>query len=246
MRQGLTDIHHHLLYDMDDGAHSAREMHAMLRRAKEEGIARIIATPHVTPGVEPFNQEQYDRALKEARAYSAEKNLGIEIYPGAEILYTDQTCHFLEDGRVPTLAGTEHVLVEFSPDIKYARLHDALAELLHYGYLPIVAHVERYYCLLKHPSRLLELKKELDICYQVNCATIIKRGGLFTKLFMKKILEWDLLDVIATDAHHASSPRAANMREAWRILKSEYGGAYANELTDGHLLFETAKSRKRS
>lgn len=245
MRKGLTDIHHHLLYGMDDGAHSAKEMHAMLRRAADEGIVRIVATPHVTPGVKEFDREQYDRALEEAREYCEEKRIGLEIYGGAEILYTDMTCRFLEEGRIPTMAGTEYVLVEFSPDVRYERLQSALEEILRYGYLPIVAHVERYYCVSRHPSRLRELKRDLDICCQVNCATIIKQKDLLTRRFIKKILDWDLLDVIGTDAHHASVTRTVNMHEAWLTLKQELGGAYARELTDGHLLFGSPITSKR-
>lgn len=245
MRRGLTDIHHHILSGMDDGAQNSKEMHAMLRRAADDGIVRIVATPHVTPGVERFDREQYDRALQEAREYCEEKRIPMEIYGGAEILYTNQTCRFLEDGRVPTMADTEFVLVEFSPDIRYERLCAALTDLLHTGFLPIVAHVERYHCLNRHPSRLLEIKRELDVCYQVNCATIIKQRDLLTRRFLKKILDWDLLDVIATDSHHAAVSRTVNMREAWLKLKQEYGGSYANELTDGHLLFGNIKNQKR-
>ena len=237
MKQILTDIHHHLLFGMDDGAQNPKEMYAMLHRAQENGIGRIVATPHVTPGIERFDQEHYDVALREAQAYSDEHRLGIEIYGGAEILYTTQTCRFLEDGRVPTMAGTEYVLVEFSPDIRYTKLHEALSELRRYGYLPIVAHVERYLCLLKHPARLQELKRELNVCYQVNCGTIIKQRNFTTRHFLKKMMNWDLLDVIGTDAHHAANMRTCNMRDAWYALKREFGREYAYELADGHLLF---------
>ena len=227
---------------MDDGAQSPEEMHAMLQRAAKEGIARIVATPHVTPGIERFDREQYDLALEKARAYCAENDVGIEVFGGAEILYTDHTCRFLEDGRIPTMAGTQHVLVEFSPDIRYAQLRDALSGLLRYGYYPIIAHTERYMCLLKHPLRLVELRREFDICYQVNCSTIIQPRNFATKRFLKKIMDWDLLDVIATDSHHAKGSRTANMYDAWLTLKDRFGSSYANELTDGHLLFETTEN----
>ena len=239
MRRGFTDIHHHILYGMDDGAQNVKEMRAMLRNAAEDGIARIIATPHVTPGIERFDREQYDLALEEARAFCEEEKLGIEIHEGAEILYSGPTCHFLADGRVPTMAGTEFVLVEFSPDIRYDKLHEALVELQHSGYLPIIAHVERYYCLQRHPSRLQELKRELDVYYQVNCASIIKQKDFLTRRFIKKMLAWDQVDILGTDSHHASMSRTVNMREAWLTLKKEFGGEYANALTDGHLLFGT-------
>ena len=237
MMQKLTDMHCHILHGIDDGAQSMEEMYAMLRKAAEQGIGRIVATPHATPGIERFNREKYDRALEDARAYCAEKRLDIEIFGGAEILYTDQTCRFLEDGRIPTMAGTDYVLVEFSPDVRYGSLHGALTNPLHSGYLPIVAHVERYNCLLKHPARLNEIKHELGVYYQVNCSSIIRGHDMRTRHFVNKILDWDLLDIISTDAHRAASVRVINMREAWLTLKHEFGEDYANELADGHLLF---------
>ena len=244
MSRGMTDIHHHLLRGMDDGARSAEEMRAMLRRARAEGIARIVATPHATPGIEPFDREQFDRALAEARAICAGEGLDVEVFGGAEILYTDQTCRFLREGRVPTLAGTEYVLVEFSPDVPYARLHDALAEILHGGYLPVVAHVERYGCLLRRPARLLKLRRELDICCQVNCGTIVRRKGVLVGRFLREIMRRNLVDAIATDAHRASPPRDANMRAARDILRREIGEARADELTNGHPLFDAAGGGK--
>ena len=71
---------------MDDGAQNPKEMHAMLRKAAEDGIGRIVATPHVTPGVRRFNREQYQRSLEEARSYCQENDLDIALYEGAEIL----------------------------------------------------------------------------------------------------------------------------------------------------------------
>ncbi len=209
----------------------------MLRKAMEDGIGRIVATPHVTPGVKRFNWEQYHQAMEEARTYCKERNLPIELFEGAEILYTNQTCSFLQDGRIPTMAGTDHVLVEFSPDVRFERLREALDALLCHGYLPIVAHVERYRCLAMHPARMEKLKTEMEIYFQVNCSSIIGKKDAATHRFVEKLLDWDMIDAIATDAH-SSTVRSVHMHEAWLKLKKEFGAPYANELTDGHLLFD--------
>ncbi|MBP3411354.1 MAG: hypothetical protein J6M10_10215, partial [Clostridia bacterium] len=116
----------------------------MLEKAAEDNIGRIVATPHVTPGVKRFDRDQFDRALRDARRYCDENGLDIELYEGCEILYTSQTASFLLDGRIPTMADTDYVLVEFSPDVRFERFKEAMDSLLGYGYLPIVAHVERY------------------------------------------------------------------------------------------------------
>ena len=51
MMRGFTDIHHHLLYGVDDGAQSLQMSLKMAQRAYRGGTRTIIATPHVTPGV---------------------------------------------------------------------------------------------------------------------------------------------------------------------------------------------------
>lgn len=242
MKKKFTDIHHHILYGIDDGAATPQKMYEMLQKAAEDNIGRIVATPHVTPGVKRFDRDQYDRALCDARRYCDEKGLDIELYEGCEILYTSQTPNFLADGRIPTMADTDYVLVEFSPDVRFERFKEALDSLQGYGYLPIVAHVERYACLAQHPARAEKIKEEMDVYFQVNCSSIIgnKKSSMGNHRFVEKLLDWDLIDAIGSDAH-SPNMRAVHMREAWQKLKKEFGAAYANELTDGHLLFNVPR-----
>ena len=44
--EGFVDIHHHLIYGMDDGAQTWEQTRQMLTSAWKNGIDRIIATPH--------------------------------------------------------------------------------------------------------------------------------------------------------------------------------------------------------
>lgn len=238
MKKKFTDLHHHILYGIDDGAATPQKMYEMLEKAAEDNIGRIVATPHVTPGVKRFDRDQFDRALRDARRYCDENGLDIELYEGCEILYTSQTPSFLMDGRIPTMADTDYVLVEFSPDVRFERFKEAMDSLLGYGYLPIVAHVERYACLAQHPTRAEKIKEEMDVSFQVNCSSIIgnKKSSMGNHRFVEKLLDWDLIDAIGTDAH-SPNMRTVHMSEAWQKLKKEFGAAYANELTDGHLLF---------
>lgn len=238
MKRKFTDIHQHILYGIDDGAATPQKMYEMLEKAAADNIGKIVATPHVTPGVKRFDRDQYDRALRDARAYCSENGLDIELYEGCEILYTSQTPSFLMDGRIPTMADTDYVLVEFSPDVRFERFQEALDSLLGRGFLPIIAHVERYSCLAQHPARAERIKEALDVCYQVNCSSILndKKSSMARHRFVEKLLDWDLIDALGSDAH-SPNLRSVHMREAWQVLKKEFGASYANELTDGHLLF---------
>lgn len=237
MKHRFVDIHHHLAYGVDDGPKSLGQMKKMLRHAADEGIGTIIATSHATPGVQRFQLDEYRQALADARAYCTEKGLEIEILEGCEVLYTDQAPRLLSEGQIPTLAGTDFVLVEFSPDVKFSKLREALERLCCEGFRPVVAHVERYACLTSRPSRAEKLKEELGVRFQVNCSSVIRNKGWTVRRFIKHMLEEELIDALGTDAHNMSS-RAANMKETYKIVKRKYGGKYARRLTSGSFLAE--------
>ena len=80
---GFTDIHAHFLYGLDDGAEDRGGMEAMLDAAHADGIASLFATPHVTPGIEPFDMARYQEHLEEARRYCRRKGYALRLYSGA-------------------------------------------------------------------------------------------------------------------------------------------------------------------
>lgn len=231
MTQGFTDVHHHLLYGVDDGAQSLKMSLEMAKLAWKQGTRTIIATPHVTPGVDPIRTDLFQERLEELRLACKKARMDLRILLGAEILYTDMTCRFLSDGRVPTMAGTDYVLVEFMPGVRYDALYSALEGILRTGYLPIVAHVERYACLATAPRRALSLKRELDgVLFQMNCSTILGGRGFFNDLHTRKFLDEGLIDITASDAHNLRE-RPTRMLEAYRKLKDSYDAVYAANLT---------------
>ena len=195
----------------------------------------IYATSHVTPGVKRFHRDEYMAALAEARSYCAQKRYDIEIREGCEILYTDQAPRLLAEGYIPTMGGTDFVLVEFSPDIKYEKLREAIASLVHEGYVPVIAHAERYQCLTHRPGRVEKLKEEYEVRIQLNCSSIVNYKGLYNWYFINRMLKRQLADALGTDAHNLTS-RPANMRLAWRAVRKKYGAAYAQKLTNGSFM----------
>jgi len=237
MSSSFVDIHHHLAFGVDDGPKDVFGMQRMLERAAQQGIGTIFATPHVTPGVRAFAVEKYHSALEEAREYCREKELKIDIYEGCEILYTDQACRLLEEGMLPTLGETDFVLVEFSPDIRYGKIVEAIQRLSYAGFRPVIAHVERYRCLVMRPKRLLKLREEAEVYFQMNCSSVYKEKSWFTRRFVHWALENRQIDALGTDSHNTSS-RPANMKKAYKAVKQKYSAGYAKHLTGAAFMFE--------
>ena len=124
---GFVDIHHHLIYGLDDGAQTWEQTQQMLTQARENGIRRIIATPHAEPGMRPFPMRELMERIRQARDWCIQQGMQLEILPGCEIFYTPQTVRMLRDGLIPTLAESEFVLVEFLPTAPYRELQSASA-----------------------------------------------------------------------------------------------------------------------
>ena len=157
--------------------------------------------------------------------------MDLRLLLGAEILYTDMTCRLLSEGRVPTLAGTEYVLVEFMPGVRYDALYKALEGILRAGFLPVVAHVERYACLASSPRRAAMLKDELEgVFFQMNSSTILGGRGFFSDLHTRRLLDESLIDIVASDAHNLRE-RPTRLHEAYQKLREDYDDIYAANLT---------------
>lgn len=229
MRCGFIDVHHHLLYGVDDGARTLRDAQHMLQAAYADGTKMVIATPHVAPGEKPMQVELFAARLEKLRAYAESMGLPVRVLLGAEVLFTQMTCRYLREGRVPTLGATGYVLVEFLPDVRFDRLRSALRDILRTGFLPVVAHVERYACL--RPHRALALKRELDdVLFQMNCSALLGGNGVFADRRARRLLDEGVIDVVASDAHSLHR-RPTRMREAFEALTERYDSIYASNLT---------------
>lgn len=225
---GFVDIHSHFVYGIDDGAANKAEMEAMLDTACADGTAILYATPHVTPGIAPFDGALFLQHLEEARAYCRTKGYPLTIHAGAEILYTPAANRFISDKQLYTLADSAHVLVEFVPDISFAEMEDAVSLFERAGYIPIIAHAERYNCLFQHRNAKY-LKEHHDVRLQMNCNTILKKQCLFRKIATKDWLRSGLISFLASDAHDAHI-RPFKMKDAYAALCSLIGDEQANDM----------------
>lgn len=199
----------------------------MALAAVRDGITHIVTTPHVMPGIAPFDGERFRQRLAALQSWCRDQGMPLWLYPGAEIFYTPMTVQYLNEGRVPTMNGTAHVLVEFDPMASLEAISKGLRELTGHGYIPILAHTERYTALVRRPKAALALREELGLAYQVNCGTIIAPKGFWQQRFIKSLLKEGALDHIATDAHNVTT-RPVKMREAIAALERQ--GAEAAEI----------------
>ncbi len=227
--RGFADIHQHVLWGLDDGPQTRKQMHALLRQDVENGVRLVYATSHVSPGLRRFDGALYRERLKEANAYCRKRDWPLRILSGCELYYSPAAVDALLDGRLPTLGGSSYVLIEFPEDVTPMRIGSAANTLYRAGYRPILAHAERYRCLVRSPARALAVRDEFGLLLQMNCETVLHPLGFLQRRFVRTLLREQAVDALASDAHSASR-RPVQMRDAYRKIAREYDPRYAKQL----------------
>ena len=223
----MIDIHCHLLFGVDDGPEKIEEYIAMLKEAHEQGITNIILTPHYRRGMFKFDGNLVLENMKALEPYAGE--LGISLHPGTEVHVNGDILEYLDEHKVFSLAESEYVLTEYGYSTEYSYIFKMTHELLRHGYIPVIAHVERYGCLVKIPKRLEELQ-EIGALIQCNAGAILGEEGWSTKQFCKKALKHGWVDFVASDSHDTKK-RASHMEDCYEYLSEKYGEKLAYRLT---------------
>ena len=229
----FIDIHHHLLCGVDDGAQSWDETTAMLRAAAADGISSIVATPHSYLGIRPLDIGKCESIVRRAQSFCKESALDVTVSLGTEVYIeheptVDLLIKKLQDNELPSLANSRFVLVEFPPDVPFARLSRVADKLLGRGYTPVLAHIERVDCLVRHLQNIASLR-DRGARAQMNCSTLIKPRGFFMRRFVRRVLEERLIDYAATDAHNTNT-RPVKMRLCHSALIDIVGREFADQL----------------
>lgn len=206
-----TDLHTHILPGVDDGSKNMEETLAMLRKAKEQGIRTIIATPHYKVGQQKKTAKELQQIQNMVQQTAKQEGITMEILLGNELYYNSEICERLDKGEALTLAGSRYVLVEFSVSCEYGEMYHGLRKLIQNGYIPILAHIERYACL--HKDRKKEKIKELirlGVYMQMNTDSLKRYAN-------RKLVKEGYIHFFGSDCHNMGN-RKPNMQDGIKEL----------------------------
>lgn len=228
--QSVVDMHCHILPCLDDGSRFMKETLMMMKQAKENGIKAIVCTPHFKEGAPNASKKEIDGKILEVLTQCYEKGLDVKLYPGNEIMYYGEVPDLLEKGEVFTLNNSEFVLVEFLPTHPFNYIIDALYDISDTGYVPVLAHIERYMAFLNNYDRVRDVSHS-GARIQINYGSIIGTYGHEAKAFTNKLLKDRKVDYIATDAHRAEGNRTVEIEEVLKYLYKKYPEDYVRAVT---------------
>lgn len=222
------DVHCHILPGVDDGAKNINITMDMIDFAYDEGIRAMILTPHYHGGYVETPRHVIDETYMMLRDAVARRHPDMRLFIGNEIYYYPSVPDWIAEGRVHSLADSAYVLLEFSNSVEKRTLKEAVQNINSYGYYPILAHVERYNCLVKDPYYVEELVTN-GALIQCNAKAIIGDEGLRARHFTRKLLKYEMVHFVGTDAHSMGS-RKPEMADCADYLIKKFGKDYAARL----------------
>ena len=105
-------------------------------------------------------------------------------------------------------------------------------DLTNAGYTPVLAHVERYQCMLAKPANVKDLH-DLGVKIQVNADSVAGAFGFKIKHFIKKLLKEQVIDFIGSDAHDEKR-RTPAIAKCAEVLHKYCDEQYADDLLFGN------------
>ena len=197
----MTDVHSHILFNVDDGSKSIEESISLLKKMKDIGFNNVILTPHYINGSEycSKNKEKLEK-LNELRDELKNQNIDINVFLGNEIFINNDIYDLIKNGEIYTLNKTKYILVELPFHNEIVNLEDIIYELKIKGLVPIIAHPERYSYFQKNYKEVDRLREE-GFLFQGNYASILGYYGKDSQKLLKYMLKKKYIDYLGTDVH---------------------------------------------
>jgi len=191
----MTDIHTHLLPNVDDGVSAADEALYWLDEYASAGFSALVCTPHIGhPSVKVSGErirEAYAWFVQEAADRGLKTYLGGEYYVNSPRISSDYAFTLADDRMFQLLECHTQNPPLFLPDLVFSLSLQNIQVIL--------AHVERY-DWFQPKSRLVQRLREMEVLFQVNIGSVKTRK-------VRKLLKLDFVDFIATDNHGTGSSR---------------------------------------
>lgn len=192
---GMTDYHCHLLPGVDDGVQTMEESLQILSLYEELGVGSVWITPHISEDYPNATKHLKQRFAQLQDAYDGRVTLHLASENMLDNLFEER---LEKNDLLPMGKAGNYLLVETSFFNSPMGLNHRLLRIKEKGYIPVLAHPERYLYMNENDYHQL---KSLHVWFQCNLPSLV---GLYGKEVRKKaewLLKEHMVDLWGTDTH---------------------------------------------
>lgn len=221
----MIDIHNHILHEIDDGSRSLEESIEILKEFSLIGYKEIILTPHYIFGTK-YNKNNIEKQklLEKLQIKITEEKIPIQVYLGNEVYIDWNLITLLEKNEIEPLNHSRYLLLEFPMNTYYNGMLDVIFKLQQNGFIPILAHPERYQIFKDNP-KLATYILDSGVLFQGNLGSIIGLYGKDSQKLLSLFLKHKMIHFLASDVHRKGSKLICNFnfikKKIFKMLTDE-------------------------
>lgn len=195
-----VDLHSHFIPGIDDGSKSMEESLTLLKGMESLGYEKVITTPHIMIDVYRNTPQIIKEGLISLREAAKAEGIKIEIEAAAEYYLDEGFYDHLHSGEVMSIKG-EYLLFETSYVTKPLQIEEMIFEISASGYIPLMAHPERYR-YVSDPLKEYGRFKELGVLFQLDLNSLGGHYGRDAKKKAEILSKYGMIDFLGSDVHH--------------------------------------------
>jgi len=201
--RGFTDWHSHLLPGVDDGVQTMEESLQILSLYEKLGVKEVWLTPHIMEDMPNTTASLKARFGELEAAYQGNIVLHLSAENMLDSLFEER---LEKNDLLPLGKSGKHLLVETSCFNPPMGLSNILLRIKSKGYVPVLAHPERYNYMDESGYRQL---KGLNVQFQLNLFSLAGAYGAEAKKKAGWLMKNGFYELAGSDTHSLSVLEAA-------------------------------------
>ncbi|NTQ65425.1 tyrosine protein phosphatase [Enterococcus faecium] len=218
----MIDLHCHILPSIDDGAENLDASIAMAEKAIKQGITHILCTPHHNNGKYRNEKSKVISLVSSLQEELDKRQLPLTLLEGQEVRITGELLQDIyQDEILFTDLADTYLLIEF-PTLEVPLYTERLFfELLQLGKTPVIVHPERNAHFREDPNQLIPFL-EMGCLAQLTAPSYVGKFGKSIQKTAKTMVEYNLVQMVASDAHGVSK-RTFYLKECYEQIVKDFG-----------------------
>ncbi|WP_294961476.1 CpsB/CapC family capsule biosynthesis tyrosine phosphatase [uncultured Flavobacterium sp.] len=196
----FVDIHSHILPGIDDGAKNIAKSIELVSSLQNFGVSQIVTTPHIKHHVWNNSPEIIQSKLHETQKALQENKIKMPVHATAEYFIDSWFENHFKEEKLLTLKDN-YVLVEISYLSAPLNIYKTIFEIQLAGYIPVLAHPERYVFYHNKFSEYEKLKNA-GCLFQLNLLSAVEYYGSPIAKIADELLAKGMYTFCGTDVHH--------------------------------------------